>query len=77
MTTQTHLTNVYGMSRDTCTGCPATLHPGYAGLSPGFAIRHSAIQETRSATAVRFTPSRGCSGSRIAPAMSPVAAAAA
>ena len=29
MTTQTHLTNVYGMSRDTCTGCPATLQARY------------------------------------------------
>jgi len=27
MTTQTHLTNMYGMSRDTCTGCPATTQP--------------------------------------------------
>jgi hypothetical protein len=27
MKTRTHTTNVYGMSRDTRTGCPATLHP--------------------------------------------------
>jgi hypothetical protein len=27
MKTRTHTTNVYEMSRDTCTGCPATLHP--------------------------------------------------
>ena len=32
MTTQTHPTNVYGMSRDTCTGCPATPHGVYVPL---------------------------------------------
>ncbi len=32
MTTQTHLTNMYGMSRDTCTGCPATLQARYPSM---------------------------------------------